>query len=309
MRSLQVAANLAANLEHFLRWLAKPLDRGGRTFVPKDVLELYHESLAHTFKDLRRHRSRGNRIEPLEADADVALEERISPRKKSNGQFEHPYRFEEACPWKPGTRLRNWIGYRFGRELGLRRGEIGKVRIDDVNLVASHPVIAVRRRPHDPADARRGGNRPRVKSSERELPISSVLAMAIRQYVHTPLANGGRRGARTPYLLVTAVGRPISGGSLDAIWTPVNRRMGFHMSWHVLRHTWAEEHAVELFEEHKGLPDSDLLTVQILRELGGWSVNSLMPFHYIQRAIKRRGDDYLRQRNRRFDEDSRPPAS
>lgn len=304
VRSLRVAGGLAAKIKHFLRWLAKPLDRGGRTFVAESTLKLYHETLDENFKDLIRFQSQSNRIEPLDADDDVALEDLTGPRKKPNNRFEHPYRFDDDSPWKPQTRLRNWIGYSLGRELGMRRGEIGKVRIDDINLVGSDPVIAVCRRPHDPADTRRSGNRPRVKSIERELPLPSVVATAIRQYMHTPLAKGGRRGARTPYLLVTAQGLPMSGSSLDAIWAPVNGRAPFHMSWHVLRHTWAEELAEDLFEKHKGLPDADLLSVQVLRELGGWTVNSSMPFHYIQRAVKRRADDYLRQRHRRrFDED------
>ena len=97
-RSLARTGQLAADIELFLRWLAKPLDRGGPTVVPNDILALYYVSLAHTFKDLRRYQSRGKRIPPLAAEADVALRKLIDPRKKSKGEFERPFRFSDACP-------------------------------------------------------------------------------------------------------------------------------------------------------------------------------------------------------------------
>jgi integrase len=242
-----------------------------------------------TFSSLRAFRSRGQRKEPLDSDQEVALEHLIGPERRHDGKYALPLRFRDSNPWKPHTRLRNWIGYRFARELGLRRGEVGKIRIDDIRAVKGHSVVVVRRRPHDPADTRVSGNRPKVNTAERELPVSELLASALRQYQHTLLQDGGRRGAGTTYLLVATNGAALSGSSLDAIWIAVRRKLGRNMSWHVLRHTWAEEIADDLLKEHEGKPDSSELVPGILRELGGWTPTSSIPFLYIRNAMKKRG--------------------
>ncbi len=301
IRALSTTGQLVSSIERFLRWLAKPMDRGGTTYVPATELVLYHEQLTHTLSDLRAFRARGKRIQPLTAEEDAALSELIDPVTREDGRYETPLRFPEQNPWKPSTRLRNWIGVRLSREIGLRRGEIGKIRTDDLRNVEG-PCIAVRRRPHDPLDTRTSSNRPKVKTVERELPISNVLALAIRQYSHTLLRDGGRRGARSPYLLVTEEGAPISGSSLDAIWKAVNRRLSLKISWHVMRHTWAEEAADDLLEQHHDVGDASEIVLGILREMGGWAPTSSTPFIYIRNALKKRGNAYLRNRNAKFDE-------
>lgn len=302
IRALSTTGQLISNIERFLRWLAKPLDRGGTTFVSPEELVLYHEQLAHTFSDTRACRSRGQRKQPLTTAQDVALANLIGPLKLVDGQYKTPLRFLEANPWQTSTRLRNWIGYQLSRELGLRRGEVGKIRIDDIRNIEGQPCVAVRRRPHDAADTRTSRNRPKVKTGERELPISQLLFLAIRQYTHTLLRDGGRRGASTPYLLVTTEGSPISGTSLDAIWKAVNKVLGIRLSWHVLRHTWAEEITEGLLDQHQGALDASEVVLGILRELGGWAPTSSTPFIYIRDSLKKRGNAYLRKRNAKFDE-------
>ena len=303
IRALATTGQLISNAERFLRWLAEPIDRGGKTLVQPAELVLYHEQLRLTFADLRAFRSRGNRIQPLSSDDDIALSNLVGPRRRKDGRHEIPLRFSDENPWHPSTRLRNWIGYLLSRELGLRRGEVGKVCVGDVRNVQG-PCIAVRRRPHDPSDTRTSSNRPKVKSLERELPMSNLLGSAIRQYCNTLPEDGGRRGARTPYLLVTASGAPISGTSLDAIWNAVNARLPLNLSWHSLRHTWAEETADDLLEQYQGTADASDIVLGILRELGGWAPTSNTPLAYIRNALKKRGDAYLRKRNAKFDEGS-----
>ena len=300
-RALATTGQLISNAERFLRWLAKPIDRGGKTFVSPTELVLYHEQLHLTFADLRSFRSRGNRIQPLSCDEDGALANLIGPLRRKDGRHELPLRFSDENPWHPSTRLRNWIGYSLARELGLRRGEVGKVCVGDVRNVQG-PCLAVRRRPQDPSDTRTSSSRPKVKSLERELPLSNLLGSAIRQYCHTLLKDGGRRGAKTPYLLVTASGDPISGTSLDAIWKAVNGRLALSLSWHSFRHTWAEEVADDLLEQYQGTADASDIVLGILRELGGWAPKSNTPLAYIRNALKKRGNAYLRKRNAKFDE-------
>ncbi|MCD9087711.1 site-specific integrase [Stenotrophomonas sp. SY1] len=301
-RALTTIGQSVPNIERFLRWLAKPMDRGGTGFVPPSELTLYYEQLRLTFSDLRAFRSRGKRIEPFTAGEDAALCELIGPIKREDGRYETPLRFPDHNPWHPKTRLRNWIGFLLARYSGLRRGEVGKLRTDDIRNVEG-PCIAVVRRSQDALDTRTSSNRPKVKTVERELPISNVLALALRQYSHTLLRDGGRRGARTPYLLVTEKGTPISGSSLDAIWKAVNRKLSRGMSWHVLRHTWAEEVADDLLEQYQGTADASEIVLGIIREMGGWAPTSNTPFIYIKNTLKKRGNAYLRKRNARFDKE------
>lgn len=305
VRALSTTAQLAANIERFLVWLADSMDRGGSQYIRPEALAHYRQRLAYAFESLRTFRGRGQRRPPLNSAQDAELERLIGPALSSAGRPLVPLRFTDTNPWLPITRLRNWIAYRLGRELGLRRGEIGKLRIDDVDQVAGEGTISVRRRPHDSADIRRASNRPKVKTVERVLPISKLLATGIRQYMQTLLRDGGRRGAHTPYLLITSSGAPISGTSLDKVWSAPSARMSDRtMSWHVLRHTWAEETADALLSHNEGALDSDTISLGILRELGGWTPQSSTPFRYIQNALKKRGDEYLRRRNARFDREN-----
>jgi integrase len=101
---------------------------------------------------------------------------------------------------------------------------------------------------------------------------------------------------------VTASGDPISGTSLDAIWNAVNGRLKLELSWHTLRHTWAEETADDLLEQYQGTADASEIVLGILRELGGWAPTSNTPLAYIRNALKKRGNAYLRKRNAKFDE-------
>ena len=68
------------------------------------------------------------------------------------------------------------------------------------------------------------------------------------------------------------------------------------LTWHRLRHTWAESLAKELFEQN-GIEER---AIEKLRYLGGWSENSLTPFQYIRNAIKESANQFLRKRNDRM---------
>jgi hypothetical protein len=95
---------------------------------------------------------------------------------------------------------------------------------------------------------------------------------------------------------------PISGTSLDKVWTAIKRQLRLpRMSWHVLRHTWAEETADGLLDKYISSADVSEICLAILRELGGWTYRSSTPFHYIRNAIHKRGMQYQMERNAHFD--------
>jgi hypothetical protein len=83
VRALPTTGQLTANIERFLRWLAKPMDRGGKTYVPAHDLVLYYEQLSHNFSSPRAFRSRGQRKQPLNLEQEAALERLIGPGRQS----------------------------------------------------------------------------------------------------------------------------------------------------------------------------------------------------------------------------------
>lgn len=297
-RSAASTARLLARIGPFLAWLADVEERGGRTPLAPSELATYRERLSHNFAPMLRLQGVSERIPPLSTESDASLRALVGPLSIS-GRVQYPLRFRDENPWREKVRLRNWIALRLARELGLRRGAIGKLRIDDHKSDPTGRYLEIRRRTGDIADSRGSTNRPSVKTIEYAVPISMLLSRAIAQYEMTRLDFGGRRGARSPYLLVTERGGPISGTSLDSVWTAVRRRMpSVRLSWHVLRHTWAEETAEFLLARE----ESEETALAILRKLGGWTAQSHTPLRYISNVLQRRGDAYLRQKNAHFDE-------
>jgi integrase len=178
------------------------------------------------------------------------------------------------------------------RENGHRRGELLKIRIDDLPR-STDEGLKIRRRPHDSTDTRR--YKPRVKTIERVHPISHEIRAGLRAYMTAgpPL---GRPNSQSPYLFVSAGGDPLSISAADGILGIIGRHCNIaRLSWHSFRHTWAESLADDLLNSH---PEDYAL--QILRELGGWKRESDTPFHYIQNAMRKRAVEFLRQRNERL---------
>jgi integrase len=174
-------------------------------------------------------------------------------------------------------------------QCGHRRGELLKTRLDDIPR-STDAGLKVMRRPHDLADSRR--YKPRVKTVERILPISHEVRIGLRAYLaaHPPF---GRPSGRSPYLFVSGLGAPLSISAADGIVKVIARHTQIHdLSWHSFRHTWAEALADDLLNQY---PQDQAF--QIIRDLGGWKPGSAVPMHYIQNALRKRGIDFLRERN------------
>ena len=98
--------------------------------------------------------------------------------------------------------------------------------------------IRVLRRPDDPHDSR--SKEPAVKTAERVIPASRNLLTAIRAYLTYPRPLG-RISGRSPYLFVARSGSPVSMDTADDVIAAIGKHSGVSpLSWHRLRHTWAE---------------------------------------------------------------------
>ena len=121
------------------------------------------------------------------------------------------------------------------------------------------------------------------------MPISRFLVSIIRAYLISkpPL---GRVIGKTPYLFVTGAGEPLSVKASDDIMRPIARHSGVTpLSWHRLRHTWAERMAEVLAEQANGMDK--------LMYLGGWT-NPQSPKRYTPNAIAKQAREALRNYHR-----------
>jgi len=148
-REIGTASQRARSIQAFLAWTANPYGRGTRSdggYVAPTDLSLYSERLKAAFRPLRTAHISSQRPEPLTTEQDAQLRRILSPLRSPEGKLLRPLRFRESNPFHSSTQLRPWLMYSFFRRLGLRRGEVLKVKVSDVHLVG-RPRVEIRRRP------------------------------------------------------------------------------------------------------------------------------------------------------------------
>jgi integrase len=285
-------ARHASVIRDFLKWAVDPASQGRSQIVPFDEIRYQRACLDEAFHAATRQTGASQRIRPLTDNEVTRIDRLIGPRRKDDGCLIVPLQFPPENPFRMETRLRNWLMYGIAIQCGLRRGELLKLRLDDLPRPDS-PGLKVRRRAHDLADSRR--HRPGVKTVERVLDISGELRAGVRAYL-TGRQPAGRPSGRSPYLFVTSVGRALSINAANEVVGIIARNAQIDdLSWHSFRHTWAEALAEELLKHHA---EEDVLG--LLRTLGGWKPRSTMPLHYTQNALARRANEFLRKRNDRL---------
>ncbi|HEV2173818.1 MAG TPA: tyrosine-type recombinase/integrase [Nitrospira sp.] len=263
-------------VEDFLKWSLDSENRGGRSVLSLEQLTAERGRLDQLFRSLRVGSRPSARIEPLE-DKDIeAIRHTIGPIHGAGSQLSFPPVFS------PHARLRNWLMFEVALELGIRRGELLKLRLDSLPRAADDG-IRILRRPDDPHDSR--SKEPAVKTAERVIPASRELLRAVQAYLTSP-SPLGRVSGKSPYLFVTRSGSPVSIDTADDIIVAIGRAGGVEpLSWHRLRHTWAERMS-ELFAEQQNGMDR-------LVYLGGWT-NPLSARRYIQRTLAKQAREALR---------------
>lgn len=261
----------------FLKWALYAENRGGISQLDLEQATLQRMQLDLIFDSFRPRTRRPRRRQPL-TDAEIqAIRAAIGPEKSENGQWAFP----RTC-FSPQTALRNWLMFETALGIGVRRGELLKLRLDSLPR-GSQAGIKVLRYPDDPHDSRT--IEPAVKSAERMIPASRALLRALQSYITLPLPQGRMKG-QTPYLFVTWRGVPVSLETANDIIQAIGRHSQVaRLSWHRLRHTWAEEMATLLQDEPNGLDQ--------LMYLGGWT-HPESPKRYIQNTIAQQAVECIR---------------
>lgn len=274
-------------LENFLVWTLDNVNRGGQNTLTLAQLSAERSRLHYLFHSLHTNTSPSQRYNPLESPDIDAIRAVLKPTRNNEGQWIWPeHGFSQQ------TRLRNWLMFETALQLGLRRGELLKLRLDSLPR-GSGDSILVMRHVDDQHDHRT--KEPAVKTTERSLPLPdpsiSNLRFLFRSYLTSAPPLGRVRG-KTPYLFVTQwgphIGAPLSKDAADDIIQQLGSLSGVTpLSWHRLRHTWAECIAAELLDEPGGQ--------DALMYLGGWT-NESSPQRYIQNAQRHRANGLLRDR-------------
>lgn len=273
-------------VEDFLKWSLDSENRGGRSTLSLEQLTGERSRLEQLFRSLRVGARPSARIEPLETTDITAIRQAIGPKRDAGGHLSFPEVFSRHA------RLRNWLMFEVALELGIRRGELLKLRLDSLPRAADDG-IRILRRPDDPHDSR--AREPAVKTAERVIPASRELLRAVQLYLTSPPPQG-RVSGRSPYLFVARSGKPTSIDTADDIIVAIGRVSGVKpLSWHRLRHTWAERMA-ELFADQANGMDR-------LVYLGGWT-NPLSARRYIQRSLAKQAKEALRGYHRKLYEEA-----
>jgi integrase len=178
--------------------------------------------LEQLFRSLRVDARPSARIEPLEEGDIQAIRRAIGPKRDSGSLLSFPEVFSSHA------RLRNWLMFEVALKLGIRRGELLKLRLDSLPRRADDG-IRILRRPDDPHDSR--AREPVVKAAERVIPASRDLLRAVQVYLTSP-PRLGRVPGKSPYLFVTRSGSPVSIDTADDIIVAIGRASdGAPLSW------------------------------------------------------------------------------
>lgn len=215
--------------------------------------------------------SRGRSGEPermgLTSEAQITLLEIIDPANSNN-------------PWETlHSKERNALIVHMMLELGLRRGELLGVRINDIKS----NELYVARRPDDELDDRL--DEPNAKTRARPIPLSRDLSQRIYNYV-----NGARyaiKAARKrPMLIVSDAGRELSLSAVNKLFVPLQLTSSLltYVTPHTLRHTFNDN----LYESLDAAGMSHVEIRKAMIRLNGWSDNSSSPDYYTKRSTTRR---------------------
>ena len=239
-------------------------------------------------------------VESLNERAKIRTRQPAAPRKGLSGpQRERLFAVvDPSSPENPfggqAVRQRNLAIVCCLDESGMRRGELCGLRIPDIDF--GKLMIAIHRRPPDPADPRR--ERPMVKTGARLVPIRPELADILFAYI-----GGARRveplARLHAYVFVAHGGRrpgaPLSPRSVGKVFGALQGVLGFALHPHLLRHTWNDRFSAAVDRKtSRGDATSEPTEERIRNFLMGWSPHSSMAPLYSRRHVERAAEAALK---------------
>jgi integrase len=125
-------ARHAAVIRDFLKWAVDLTSQGRPQMASFDEIRYRRACLDEVFHAIARQSGASRRIRPLTEEELTRVDRLIGPRRKDDGGLIVPLRFSDSNPFRIETQLRNWLMYAIAIQCGLRRGELLKLRLDDL---------------------------------------------------------------------------------------------------------------------------------------------------------------------------------
>jgi integrase len=212
-------------------------------------------------------------------------------------------------PYKnQNIRFRNALMFKVMYETGIRSGELLSLYVDDVMLSENGAKINIERRHDDPYDTR--AHQPVVKTLGRKIPIPSLLAEQLREYIMQVRARIPGTGGH-PLLFVTHhaarahQGAPISDSAFRhrILKRAVegNSELFEEITRHGFRHTFnykisklIDENNERAKHDAKIKPISEQEEIQIRKYLNGWRSDGSAATYNL-RHTKETADTLLRE--------------
>lgn len=189
-------------------------------------------------------------------------------------------------PWKVPYQDRNYVIVLVLLLLGIRRGELLKLRVADCVLSGAIPEVRVERSPDDARDPRR--NEPQVKTESRQLPCDRALAGLLNAYIcRTRRAIPG--SDKSPFLFLGRNGMPMSLARVNGLLTQVGAAHAEFRDLHphCLRSTCATNFRAQALRN--GL-DEERVEKHMMYFFGWRSSESIRP--YVWHAIRRESGEF-----------------
>jgi len=190
-------------------------------------------------------------------------------------------------PWLgKSAQVRNFLIVRLFYDLGLRRGELLALRLEDVNVRECR--ISILRRPDDVRDPRR--RQPVAKTEERILEISNELAGEISNYI-VQIRSAVPAARRHGYVFADVHrGAPLTVSALDKLFNKLRslNELPDDLTSHVLRHDWNDRFSL-LMDQKRVKPADEL---RLRKYLQGWRWDGSAQ-RYNRRHVERRANEAL----------------
>lgn len=195
----------------------------------------------------------------------------------------------ELNPWKGEFfRYRNFLCVLLLGSLGIRRGELLGLQIEDIKL--SDQTIKIYRKADNPNDPRLV--MPQTKTLDRVLPLSDELTDLIRYYIMFIRCQKVGANKRDFLIISSGRGNPMATRTLNAIFEGIVRFdpvLFSNLSPHVLRHTLNDA----LSEHFDFLKLSTNDEIKLRNQMMGWGPKSKMAETYTKRHTRKKANKVL----------------
>jgi integrase len=262
----------------YLEWLVS--DLLSRQSLEEEVSKTLRASLQRVVSAITARIPKGGseksvqQREGLPSEVVSALIRVVSPQSPDN-------------PWKGEySRHRNELIVHWFYYLGLRRGELLGIRVQDVDFRKG--TVTIHRRADDALDPRT--NQPQSKTKAREMPLGEGLRCLTYGYVMNH--RSALKGARKHDFLFCAdvTGKPMSLPTVNKMFKVLRTKcpsLPDSLCPHVMRHTWNDRFSDEM-DKHRASEESEK---KLRSYLMGWSETSGTAATYTRRHTRKKAQE------------------